>query len=88
MHVRVEPTFYDQTLKRRSGQRRQRPLSASLGAYDFVSIRSLTQEDPIGLAGGLNLYAFASGDPVNFSDPFGLQTDSDSTKSETQSDTS
>ena len=31
-----------------------------------------TQEDPIGLAGGLNLYGFAAGDPVNFSDPFGL----------------
>jgi RHS repeat-associated protein len=31
-----------------------------------------TQEDPIGLAGGANLYGFASGDAVNFSDPFGL----------------
>jgi RHS repeat-associated protein len=31
-----------------------------------------TQPDPIGLAGGLNLYGFAGGDPVNFSDPFGL----------------
>jgi len=31
-----------------------------------------TQEDPLGLAGGLNLYGFANGDPVNFSDPFGL----------------
>lgn len=31
-----------------------------------------TQQAPIGLAGGLNLYGFASGDPVNFSDPFGL----------------
>lgn len=31
-----------------------------------------TQEDPIGLAGGLNLYGFAEGDPVNYSDPFGL----------------
>lgn len=31
-----------------------------------------TQEDPAGLAGGLNLYGFAGGDPVNFSDPFGL----------------
>lgn len=33
---------------------------------------SFTQEDPIGLAGGMNLYGFAGGDPVNFSDPFGL----------------
>jgi len=39
-----------------------------------VSIRTLTQEDPIGLAGGLNLYGFAGGDPINFSDPFGLCT--------------
>lgn len=31
-----------------------------------------TQLDPIGPAGGLNLYGFAAGDPVNFSDPFGL----------------
>ncbi|MGI8496134.1 MAG: RHS repeat-associated core domain-containing protein [Gemmatimonadaceae bacterium] len=31
-----------------------------------------TQEDPIGIAGGLNLYGFAGGDPVNYSDPFGL----------------
>jgi RHS repeat-associated protein len=31
-----------------------------------------TQEDPIGLGGGLNLYGFADGDPVNYGDPFGL----------------
>jgi RHS repeat-associated protein len=30
-----------------------------------------TQEDPIGLAGGLNLYGYAGGDPVNLSDPAG-----------------
>ena len=35
-----------------------------------------TQEDPMGLAGGLNLYGYANGDPVNFSDPFGLWADS------------
>jgi RHS repeat-associated protein len=40
--------------------------------YDPASGR-FTQEDPIGLAGGLNLYGFAQGDPINFHDPFGLQ---------------
>lgn len=39
--------------------------------YDPASGR-FTQEDPIGLAGGLNLYGFALGDPVNYSDPLGL----------------
>ena len=31
-----------------------------------------TQTDPIGLAGGLNAYGFAAGDPVSYSDPYGL----------------
>lgn len=31
-----------------------------------------TQEDPIGLAGGASLYGFANGDPISYSDPFGL----------------
>jgi RHS repeat-associated protein len=29
-------------------------------------------EDPVGVAGGLNLYVYANSDPVNMSDPFGL----------------
>jgi RHS repeat-associated protein len=39
--------------------------------YDPAS-GQFTQEDPIGIAGGLNLYGYANGDPINFSDPFGL----------------
>ena len=33
-----------------------------------------TQRDPVGLAGGLNLYGYAGDDAVNYSDPFGLCT--------------
>jgi RHS repeat-associated protein len=33
---------------------------------------SFTQEDPIGISGGLNTYGFAGGDPATYSDPFGL----------------
>ena len=30
---------------------------------------AFTQQDPIGLAGGLNTYGFANGDPITYSDP-------------------
>ena len=39
------------------------------------SAGQFTQQDPIGIAGGANVYGFAGGDPVNFSDPFGLCPD-------------
>lgn len=39
--------------------------------YDPATAR-FTQEDPAGIAGGLNAYGFAAGDPINFADPFGL----------------
>jgi RHS repeat-associated protein len=40
-------------------------------AYDQQTGR-WTQEDPIGLAGGINLYQFNGNNPVMYSDPFGL----------------
>src|SRR5690606_11953652 len=40
-----------------------------------------TQLDPIGLAGGLNSYGFAAGDPINYHDPFGLTVEFKDSKS-------
>jgi len=43
-----------------------------------------TQEDPIGLAGGVNAYGFAAGDPVSYGDPYGLRADTVKLNGETE----
>ena len=39
--------------------------------YYDPSVGRFTQTDPVGLQGGINLYAYAGGNPTNFVDPLG-----------------
>jgi len=40
--------------------------------YYDPAVGRFIQRDPLGLAGGINLYAYADNNPVNFNDPSGL----------------
>jgi RHS repeat-associated protein len=60
-----------------------RELDAETGLYFFRAryydpvVSRFTQEDPIGFAGGLNLYGYGDGNPTNGRDPDGLSKNYD-----------
>jgi RHS repeat-associated protein len=60
------------------GQQDKSGLTYMRNRYYDASTGRFTQVDPIGIAGGLNVYGFAGGDPVNYRDPFGLCPPQDS----------
>jgi RHS repeat-associated protein len=55
------------------GQRDAGGLMYMRNRYYDPATGQFTQTDPIGIAGGLNTYGFAAGDPVTYSDPYGLK---------------
>ena len=46
--------------------------------YYSPKLQRFISEDPIGFAGGLNLYAYVENDPVNWTDPLGLEPEGNS----------
>lgn len=58
---------------RRPPVRRRKQVVLVRARYYDPTLGRLIAEDPIGLAGGVNQYAYAGNDPVNGRDPSGLE---------------
>ena len=72
-----------QTFTNSRGESSQAPhLSFYRNRYYDQQTGRWTQEDPIGLAGGVNLYAYAGNNPLVYTDPFGLRVDFKDAESE------
>ncbi len=56
-----------------TGQENSNGLMYMRNRYYNPLTGAFTQTDPIGLAGGLNTYGYAEGNPVTYSDPYGLK---------------
>ncbi len=56
----------------RNGDSNQETGAFFRNRYYDARLGRFTQEDPIGFAGGLNLYAYAGNNPASYTDPFGL----------------
>lgn len=65
--------FMSPTKPRRSRGRRSTVVAAGASRPAPVYARFL-QADPLGYEDGMNMYGYVGGDPVNFTDPLGLQT--------------
>jgi RHS repeat-associated protein len=60
----------------RNGSAQMNKLSVFRNRFYDQQTGRWTQEDPIGVAGGMNQYSYVGNNPVMFTDPFGLCPDS------------
>jgi RHS repeat-associated protein len=67
-------TLSGRTLGKHRSARRTAPGYRACGYKTASGRPKWINADPIGLRGGINLYAYCGNNPINFIDPFGLAT--------------